>query len=130
MKNLEKHITIENIVMIVLFAVALWCAISAVGALQKNYELLTRLREGEIKNQIAELKITNLKLQQAYYKTDEFMELQAKAKLNKAMPGEHLVILPHLPENKNIVESDSVTPTRELTNSQKWAQFLLGVTYD
>jgi cell division protein FtsL len=116
--------------MLLLFIFALWCAVSAVVTLQKNYELLTRVREGEIENQITELQIANLKLQQAYYKTDEFLELQAKAKLNKALPGEHLVLLPKVEVPETDVEKTGGTTSRELSNPQKWAQFLLGVGYD
>jgi hypothetical protein len=58
------------------------------------------------------------------------MELQARAKLNKAMPGENLVLLSkteHTAANSTeAIDNES----NELTNQQKWAQFLLGVNYD
>ncbi|MDR1300828.1 MAG: hypothetical protein LBK50_03935 [Candidatus Nomurabacteria bacterium] len=129
MKSISKHFTVENIAMIALFLFAIWCAVSAVSVLQKNYELLTRLREGEVTNQTLEIRNANLKLQQAYYKTDEFMELQAKAKLNKAVSGEHLVLLPKVKPAKAESEA-TATAARQLSNPQMWAQFLLGVRYD
>jgi cell division protein FtsB len=144
MKNFTKHFTIENIALIVLFAFAIWCAVSAVLSLQKNYELATRVREGETENKVLTLEIANAKLRGSYYKTDEFMELQAKSKLNKALPGEHLVILPNSEKDNVSADDDVVAPTdtttdavsdastsaSNLTNPQKWAQFLLGVKYD
>ncbi|MCL1929956.1 hypothetical protein FWF93_02375 [Candidatus Saccharibacteria bacterium] len=130
MKHVQKHLTIENIAIIVAFVFALFCAVNAIASLQKNYELLSRVREGQLTNDILKIKNANLRLQQTYYKTDEFMELQARAKLNKAMPGENLVLLSkteHTAANSTeAIDNES----NELTNQQKWAQFLLGVNYD
>lgn len=130
MKNIQKHLTIENIAIVVSFVFALFCAVNAIASLQKNYELLSRVREGQLTNEILKIKNANLRLQQTYYKTNEFMELQARTKLNKALPGENLVLLPKI--ELTITKPQEVTSveSRELTNQQKWAQFLLGIRYD
>jgi len=130
MKNIQKHLTIENIVIIVAFVFALFCAISAISSLQKNYELLSRVREGQLTNEVIKIKNANLRLQQTYFKTNEFMELQARAKLNKAFPGENLVLLPKNNSSVSKIEETKKPEIRELTNQQKWAQFLLGIKYD
>lgn len=131
MKKITEHITIENVAMIVLFIFGAGCAISTVNSLQKNYELLTRVRENDIKNQILELEIANLRLRKIYYDTDEFLDLQARSKLNKALPGENLVLLPKT--ESTVANEKTTTATNQspaLTNPQKWAQFLLGISYD
>ena len=130
MKNIQKHLTIENIAIIVAFIFALFCAVSAIASLQKNYELLSRVREGQLTNEVLKIKNSNLRLQQAYYGTDEFMELQARAKLNKALPGENLVLLPKVDPMVRQPITNAQAKQKELTNQQKWAQFLLGVVYD
>jgi cell division protein FtsB len=130
MKNIHKHLTIENIAVVLAFGFALFCAISAVGSLQKNYELLTRVREGQLTNEVLKLKNANLRLQQTYYKTNEFLELAARTKLNKAMPGENLVLLPKSDYTNVKSEETKKAGSGELTNTQKWAQFLLGLRYD
>ena len=130
MKKLAEYITIENVAMIALFLFGTWCAISAVSSLQRNYELLTRVREGEVKNQILELEIANLRLRRTYYTTDEFLELQARSKLNKALPGEHLVLLPRVEKPAPTTSEVQASPSIDLSNPLKWAQFLLGIRYD
>jgi cell division protein FtsB len=130
MKNIQKHLTIENIAVILAFVFALFCAVGAVASLQKNYELLSRVREGRLTNEVLKIKNANLRLQQVYYQTDEFMELQARAKLNKAMSGENLVLLPKGDTTAIKTEEVKQVESKELTNQQKWAQFLLGVRYD
>lgn len=130
MKKLAKHITIENVAMVVLFIFGTGCAISAISSLQRNYELLTRVREGETKNQVLELEIANLRLRKIYYATDEFLDLQSRSKLNKALPGENLVLLPKVEHPANEKGTAPTEQPLKLTNPQKWAQFLLGIKYD
>jgi len=130
MKNIQKHMTVENIAIVTAFVFALFCAVSAISSLQKNYTLLTRVREGELTNEVLKIKNANLRLQQVYYQTDEFMELQARAKLGKALPGENLVLLPKKDVTTVTVSTSNSVESSELTNQQKWAQFLLGVRYD
>lgn len=132
MKKLTEHITIENVIMVALFIFGAWCAVSAISSLQKNYELLTRVREGETKNQVLELEIANLRLRKIYYATDEFLDLQARSKLNKALPSENLVLLPKVGHTATNNETNIIANEQPpaLTNPQKWAQFLLGIKYD
>lgn len=130
MKKLAEHITIENVAMVVLFIFGAGCAISAINSLQRNYELLTRVREGETKNQILELEIANLRLRKIYYATDEFLDLQTRSKLNRALPGENLVLLPKAERPPGEKETVPTEQPLKLTNPQRWAQFLLGIRYD
>ena len=131
MKSIQKHLTIENIAIITAFVFALFCAVNAIASLQKNYELLSRVREGQLTNEILKIRNANLRLRQTYYETDEFMELQARTKLNKALPSENLVLLPKAdPVTARAEESAGVGDGKQLTNQQKWTQFLLGVKYD
>jgi len=53
-----------------------------------------------------------------YYQSEEFVEKEARNKLNLSKPDETVVILP--PNLGQTVEKIGSTPTRELPNWQEW----------
>lgn len=67
---------------------------SILNVLQVNYELEKQKTDLEQKNQLAKLQNENLKLQNVYFKSDEYLELSARRQLNKAAPGEKLYLVP------------------------------------
>jgi hypothetical protein len=76
------------------------------------------------------LRNENLRLQQNYFKTDEFLELQARSLLNKARAGEHLVLLPKFEGKGTGSVTDAGSPSGSTTvkksNFEQWMDFLLG----
>lgn len=120
--------SMDNIVLIVLVALALVWSISSIGVLNQNYTLQKRVDQASLDNQILQLQNQNLELQQAYYQTDEFLGLQARALLGKANAGEHLVLLPQhddLPTTSSIGTAATATATTK-SNSEQWFEFLFG----
>jgi cell division protein FtsB len=101
-------------------------AVGAVGVMNHNYDLQRQVDQAKLDNQIIELTNQNLKLEQAYFQTDEFLNLQARALLGKANPGEHLVLLPKVDSSNadNQTSDAATTPTK--SNLGQWMEFLFG----
>ncbi|MDR0955863.1 MAG: septum formation initiator family protein [Candidatus Nomurabacteria bacterium] len=133
--RLKKYLTRGNLILIFAALVAGVWGWQAIGSLNKNYQLQQQVDQGNLENQVADLQNQNLQLQQSYYQTDEYLELQARDKLNKALPGEHLVILPKTGSSDQSTEDvlDNVDSTAQTTqavdnstNFEKWMRFLFG----
>jgi cell division protein FtsL len=125
MPDLKKHLTLNNIVLLLALLLAVSWAWSTIGALQKNYDLQRQVDEARLGNEVQEIENQNLALQQAYYQTDEYLELQARDKLNKALPGEHLIIMPKQQTDAGATPN-TTQPTDNSTNLDKWMRFLFG----
>jgi cell division protein FtsB len=67
---------------------------SGVKAIQANYELQKKIVRLEQEVEIGRLENDNLKLENKYLETDEFLELAARRQFGKAAPGETLYIVP------------------------------------
>ena len=67
---------------------------SGVKAVQTNYSLQKQIARLSQENQVSQLKNNNLKLQNQYYHTDEYLELAARRNFGKAAPGEKVIIVP------------------------------------
>lgn len=124
-EKIKKYLTLNNIVLIAAALLAGSWALGAIGVLNRNYDLQRQVDQANLDNQVIALQNQNLQLEQAYYQTDEFLELQARALLGKAKPGEHLVILPRTaaPTTSN-VSAAAATPTG--SNLDQWTEFLFG----
>ena len=125
-KKYRQTVTIQSVGLFVAVIIATSWIWGSIITLQKNYKYQ---RQVDANNQLIELqKLRNktYKYQQAYYKSDEFLELSARAKLGKAFPGEHLVLLP---SSENIVDSVDVrsapsTPSAAESTFMRWIRFL------
>ena len=122
LSDIKKHLTLENIALIVAMILALGWAWSTIHVLTKNYDLEKQVQQA----QVMELQNENLRLQQAYYQTDEFLELQARTLLNKAKPGEHLVILPQSSAKDSDTSTNTTSVVTEKSNFEQWMDFLFG----
>jgi len=67
---------------------------SGVKAIQANYELQKKIVRLEQEVEISKLENDNIKLENKYLETDEFLELAARRQFGKAAPGETLYIVP------------------------------------
>lgn len=128
MDKISKHFTVPNVTFILVGVFTVAIAISAVGNLQGNYVKMRRLDIAKTENDRLEIENGNLQLQQAYFRTDEFLELETRMKLNKVQPGEHLVLLPKPIEAQEIRSTiDTMAPqTDSRSNFEKWTGFLFG----
>jgi len=100
--------------------------IGLIISLSKNlYRLLEAGDQVKLAQQrLEELKTESKKLEQErdYFQSEEFVEQEARNRLNMAKPGEKVVILPpNLGEN----EKQTFTPNPELPNWKKWLSLFL-----
>lgn len=67
---------------------------SGVKAIQANYELQKKIVRLQQEVEISQLENENLKLENKYLETNEFLELAARRQFGRAAPGETLYIVP------------------------------------
>lgn len=67
---------------------------SGVKAIDTNYGLQKQISELEQQNQVQQLSNNNLKLQNQYFNTDQYLELAARQNFGLALPGEKELIVP------------------------------------
>lgn len=67
---------------------------STMGALQSNYVLQDQVDILRSQVEASKLESETLELENSYFASDEYLELQARKQLGKAAPGEHMLILP------------------------------------
>ena len=125
-KRYRHLLTIQNAGLVVAVVIALSWVWGSVVTLQKNYKYQ---REVDANNQLIEVrKLQNktYQYQQAYYKSDEFLELSARAKLGLALPGEALVLLPSSEGIKDTDATKTVATVSATTESNfaQWMRFL------
>src|SRR5690606_11420314 len=99
-KNLVTHIRwdyfrdLRFLVLLAFAGLMLVTAWSAVRILETNYSLQQEIARIDQENQVSELENENMKLRNAYYETDTYLELAARKHFNKAKPGEKLILVP------------------------------------
>ena len=111
------------VLMVVIVAVAVWMAM-VIQVLNNNYKLQRQVDNAKLDSQMLELENQNLRLEQLYYRTDEYMELSARSLLGKALPGEHLVVLPRVSHASKAKRSGDAVVTK--SNFDQWLDFLFG----
>lgn len=75
-------------------AVVLMTSWSTVKSIQTNYELQRQIAESEQVNSLQQIKNDNLRLENKYLETDEYLELAARRQFGKAAPGETIIVVP------------------------------------
>lgn len=126
LRQYRHLLTIQNAGLVVAIVIALGWVWGSVVTLQKNYKYQ---RQVDTNNQLIELKKLQNKTyeyQQAYYKSDEFLELSARSQLGLAFPGEHLVLLPSSEgiTDKTAAQPVAHTVTEPESNFARWIHFL------
>lgn len=125
--KLKAHANLNNGVLVVALLIAFSWVWSTVDAISRNFKLQQQV--DDLKQQIAvqELKNKAAELQNKYYASDEFLELSARERLNKAGPGEKVLILPANTVSDNQQPKVSAeTPVAERSNFDQWMYFLFG----
>ena len=127
----KGFLNMNNLVLVVILGLAIVWSISSISALNRNYALQQQVDQAKLDNQIIQLQNQNLKLQQSYYKTDEFLGLEARALLGKANAGENLVLLPQsssiaTTSSSSLGQSSSSDNSANKSNFDQWMEFLFG----
>lgn len=96
-----------------------------IDVMNRNYRLQRQVDQGMLDNQVIEIQNENLRLERAYYKTDEYLELSARALLGKALPGEHLVLLKRA-EVADTNQGKTNQQFEQRSNLDQWLDLLSG----
>ncbi len=99
---------------------------STVKAVQKNYALQAQVDELAEEISLLELENENLKLGIEYYKTDTYLELEARQKFNKSAAGEKVLLLPKDGDGPELAEDEAAKQEEQLSNFMQWKYFLFG----
>jgi cell division protein FtsB len=81
---------------------------SGVKSIQSNYELQKQISALQQQNNVQQLTNNNLKLENEYYNTDSYLDLQARLNFGLAAPGEKEIVVP-----KDVALSYTVAPPAE-----------------
>lgn len=106
---------------------------SGIKAIDTNYQLQKEISELQQQNDVQELRNKNLKLENQYYETTQYLELSARQNFGLARPGEVELIVPRdvaLAYTVPIeVEQQEKTAARAAPfwqqNFQAWVNFFL-----
>jgi cell division protein FtsB len=123
----RHYATIQNGTIVLAAIIALGWVWGTVQTLQKNFSYQQQVDALNQQVELEKLRNENLKFQQVYFKSDEFLELSARQRLGKANPGEKLIILPDSRSITDKTASQRVAPTvPKASNLSQWLQFFFG----
>jgi cell division protein FtsB len=121
--------------MVLFVVVVILISWSGVKAIETNYKLQRQISVLQQQNDVQKLRNTNLKLENEYFKTDQYMELSARQHFGLAAPGEKVLIVPKevalrntadLPAEFNETKEVQTTKqSRVEQNYQAWLNFFL-----
>ena len=124
----RHYATIQNGALALALLIALSWSWGTVTTLQKNFQLQQQVDSLDQDVQFADLQNQNLKFQQNYLRSDEFLELTAREKLGKVAPGEKVIVLPDSSAIRDMAgqESAAIPSSVKPSNFSQWMQFLFG----
>jgi cell division protein FtsB len=114
-------------------AVALMVSWSGAKVIQRNYELQKHISQLQQEVDVQELQTNNLKLQNQYFNTDQYLELKARQDFGLGKAGEKLLLVPDDVAMSYVSEStaktDAPTPASRRPayqrNFEQWVDFFL-----
>lgn len=122
----------NNIVLAVAAMIAFSWAWASVEAVQRNYVLQREVDDKHRQQQLIALQTENLQFEQRYYKSNEYLTLEAKRRLGLAEPGERVLILP--PNSEAVKAGDTANQSTAINPIEgptpppfeQWMNFLFG----
>jgi len=134
-KFVEQLQDVRVIGLVIFGLIVVSIAWSGANAIETNYGLQRQISQLQQQNQVNALANDNLKLQNEYFNTDQYLELAARQNFGLAKPGETELLVPKsvaLAHTVNIVNSEqqqAVTTKSKQSkfqrNFQAWMNFFL-----
>lgn len=139
-QNIKKIYYLKNqfndvrvIGLFIFLIIVLLISWSGVKAIQSNYTLQKQIATLNQESQIQQLENNNLKLQNEYYNTNQYLELSARENLGLGDPGETEVLVPKNTALAQLLPIPSTTMTQKSTKNQSvyeknfeaWIDFIL-----
>ena len=104
--------------------------VASVGSIAKNWELQQQINAKKTEVELLELDVNKKKLENQYFASDEYQELEARKLLGRKLPGEVMIDLPtnsEIAKNKHPkLTLDERIEARKLSNFEQWIEFLFG----
>lgn len=104
--------------------------VASVESITKNWQLQQKVNAKNTELELLQLEVNKTRLENQYYASDEYQELEARKLLGKKLPGETMI---DLPENTEIARNkhpkltlDEKIEARKLSNIEQWLNFLFG----
>ena len=132
MKNIaSKFLNAQSAATGLFLVVAVSLMLNTVKVVQRNYELQQDVDVLADEVALVEVQNQNLKYNIEYYKTDSFLEVEAKRRFNLAEKGEKVILLPKDgdadPDELNDTFQEPTDPRPQYQeNFEKWMIFLFG----
>lgn len=131
--RLKQFKDVRAIGLLVFLAVALMVSWSGAKVIQRNYELQKQISELRQQNAISQLETNNLRLQNQYFNTEQYLDLKARQDFGKGLPGETLILVPKdvalsyvtKPAAKRLAPSTESQRPAYQRNFQAWTDFFL-----
>ncbi|MDB5168866.1 MAG: hypothetical protein JWO41_222 [Candidatus Saccharibacteria bacterium] len=119
-----------QLVFVVIVLLISW---SGVKAIQTNYGLQKQISGLRQQTDVQQLKNNNLKLQNDYYKSNQYLELSARQNFGLASPGEKEIIVPESVALANTVDTPSIKQKTAIPDTRStfekhldaWMKFFL-----
>jgi cell division protein FtsB len=114
--------------------IALLISWSGVKVIETNYSLQKEIAQMEQETAVRRLENRNLELENQYFETDEYLELEARKNFGLAAPGETVLVVPKTVALKNVVPEENLTIPGKTAEKKKhkwqqnvdaWMDFLL-----
>lgn len=124
----RHYATLQNGAVALALLIALSWSWGTVTTLQRNFSLQQQVDTLDQEVEVSSLQNGNLKFQQNYLRSNEYLELSARELLGKAAPGEKAVILPDSSDVKDTAgqAKNPLTPIERPGNFSQWMQFFFG----
>ncbi len=119
--------TFQNVAVVVAIIFCIFFLIGAINATSRNWSLQSKLDNLNLTKQRTKIEVETLKLEQEYYKTDEYQELVAREKLGKMLEGETMVTMRKNSETAIKKDSTRVKNTAiKRSNVSMWLDLIFG----
>ena len=126
----KDYFNLNSAVVAIAFIITANWVWGSLGVMQKNFSLQKELDDKSRQLIVAQLDTENAKLEQRYYKTDEYKELAVRQRLGLVTPGESVLILPPNSEEAKSADVDTskrqLLETSQISNFEQWMNFLFG----
>jgi cell division protein FtsB len=122
----HHNANLENGVLILAFFIAMGFLWNTMGTLQKNFELQQQVDEMRQEIALIEIETELLEYERHYLNSNEYVELSAREHLNRAAPGEKLVMLPLVEPKDEPDTAPIIVPTTQRSNFEQWLYFFFG----
>lgn len=123
----RTFVTLQNGAVALALLIALSWSWGTVTTLQRNFALQQQVDTLDQEVELSSLQNENLKFQQNYLHSNEYLELSARELLGKSAPGEKVVILPDSSDVKDLAgQAKAPAAVERPTNFSQWMQFFFG----